>query len=206
MNIFKSTLAVLGMTFALAACEPVPGNPNAPGAVSSVEFTQMNQIFEEYTPLSFKAMHISEMRKRLRDGGYQRASTRRNKNGATTELWRSVIKRGDTNVASTRVRMTTCENSGIVGHSRTTIDDMHASFAKEVVAYIRARKSLILIDERNGEGNGRKRYILISADNPTARRGDIPYGQIASGLGGVRIFDNGQRRVGITIFTNCKSK
>lgn len=193
-------------TLFLAACEPVPLVEQASGGnnLASKQVIQMNEVFEKFTPLSFKAMRIGEMRQRLQKGGYVRASTDTS-GGVTRELWRGTIQRNGKNVSATRVRFATCEGSTIVGHSRTTLDDMHRSFANEVVAFVRARPEMVLIDERRTSGGQRLRYLLINADRPDGKRSSatVPAGEITYGLGGVRIFDNGERRVGISINTSC---
>jgi len=191
MKRIKTAFAMAGVALALAACDPVAtgttvSNAPPPG-LNTRAAVQMNEVFQQFTPLQFKAMRTSEMRQRLKAGGYVKASTRTMSDGRTQELWRGVVKRGGKNVSRARVRFTTCPRSSIIGHSRTTLDDMSASFAREVVA--------------EKQGNRSLRYLLISA--PVAR-GTAKRGQLTDGLGGIRIFNDGARRMGITMRAACR--
>ena len=202
----KFTAAVLGLALVVSACEPVPSaqapvaNPGSGPAATA----QINQVFQTYTPLTFKAMRIGEMRQRLKAAGYTRVSSNRTSRGQTIERWNSVISRNGKPVSATRVRLTTCPNSTIVGHSRTTLDQMTASFAREVLGFIRARRNIVIVDKREKEGGKPLRFVLIGADGPQGRnRANVPRGQVVNTLGGLRIFDSGARRLGITIHTSC---
>jgi len=191
MKRIKTAFAMAGVALALAACDPVAtgttvSNAPPPG-LNTRAAVQMNEVFQQFTPLQFKAMRTSEMRQRLKAGGYVKASTRTMSDGRTQELWRGVVKRGGKNVSRARVRFTTCPRSSIIGHSRTTLDD--------------ARKELTIIDRREKQGNRSLRYLLISA--PVAR-GTAKRGQLTDGLGGIRIFNDGARRMGITMRAACR--
>jgi len=66
---------------------------------------------------------------------------------------------------------------------------------------VAARKELTIIDRREKQGNRSLRYLLISA--PVAR-GTAKRGQLTDGLGGIRIFNDGARRMGITMRAACR--
>ena len=203
MSFLKSTLALLGLTFILAACETVPTNavPASTSGPNAADFVQMDQVFQRYAPLPFKPMTIAEARANLEARGYQRSSQGR-RGGATNEIWRGVYARGGKNVARGWVSLDTCANSTLLAKTRVSLTDMSSALSREMLGFVRTKKSLVLIDERRTGSN--MRYVLLSADRPEGRnRTNVPRGEFIYSLGGLRIFDNGNRRIGISTHTSC---
>ena len=204
MSVMKSTLCMLGLTALLAACDPGPtsSTPAAKSSGGSADFAQMGQYFKRYAPLPFKPMRIAEARANLKARGYVRSNTH-NRKGSTSETWRGVYTRGGKNVARGWVSLDTCPNSQLLAKTRVSLNDMTSALASEMLSFVRKRKGLIMVDER--QPKAKMRYVLMSADRPGGRaaRDSVPRGQLIYSLGGIRIFDNGERRVGVSTHTSC---
>lgn len=202
MTFLKSTLALLGMTVFLAACETgtssgVPATTTGPNAA---DFVEMAQVFDRYAPIPFKPMQITQLRAQLKAAGYVKSGA-----SGSTEIWRGVYTRGGKNLAAGRVSVQLCKGSTLVEKTRVTLDRMSKSLATEVLGFVRARKNLALVDERQTQSGQKLRFVLLSADRPEGRtRVNVPRGQFIYSLGGLRIFDNGQRRIGISTYTSCR--
>jgi len=201
MTFLRSALALLGLTLFLAACETTPSNsvPATTTGPNAADFIEMAQVFDRYAPIPFKPMRMSQIRAQLKAAGYVANDT-----GGKFEIWRGVYARGGKNLAAVRVAITACEGSTLVAKTRVTLDRMSKDLSNEVLGFVRARKNLILLDERQNNGSQKLRYVLLSAERPEGRtRTNVPRGQFIYSLGGLRIFDNGQRRIGISTHTSC---
>jgi len=203
MTFLKTTLAFLGLSLLLAACDPVPtGTPalNMSGP-NAADFVEMDRVFKRYAPLPFKPMTIAQARANLEARGYQRSTIRKN-DGRTREIWRGVYARGGKNVARGWVSLDTCQNSQLLAKTRVSLTDMSSALARELLGFVRKQKNLVVIDERRK--GSKMRYVLLSADRPEGRnRTNVRRGEFIYSLGGLRIFDDGNRRIGISTHTSC---
>ena len=203
---FEIAATMMGLVLLLAACETVPTSQVNPASVgrTTASISEMDQVMAQFTPLRFKATRVGEMRQRLKAAGYQKASSRSLKTGGRQELWRGVVKRNGQNVSRARARISTYPGSSIVQHVRVTLDDMTASFGAEMRTYLRARKNILLIDRRDTEAGKSLRYLLVSSNGQNGRnRAQAPRGALLYGLGGLRLFTNGDRRFGISLHSKC---